>query len=283
MSLEESLASIQANFAKRAAERSGTDPETKENNYREESTAEVIQLPLWRDFERAAPACVLRSALFGVVKRGRRGYLKDEVLAAWGNDEIRYQGERLDQADLDVWLELLHFARRTPLGETVRFERYSFLKQVGRSTGRQNWRWLESSVKRMIACAVTIKTGQYRYIGSLIHEGYIDDGTGHYIIVLNERMVELFRASHTLQHAEKRRLLKTDLAKWLAGYVESHRATEEQPHKIGIAKLYDLCGTETKQLRDFKIKLKKASDELQKLRIIKRWGINENGILEVVK
>lgn len=239
----------------------------------------VVQLPLWQDFQRAAPACVLRSALFGVVKRGRRGYLKDQILASWGSDHIAFRGERLDQADLDVWLEMLHISRETPLGETVEFEKYPMLKQLGRATGRTNWKWLESSIKRMIACCIEIKTGSKRYLGSLIEEGYIDDTTGRYVVILNRKMVDLFNAGFTLQHAEKRKLLNSDLSKWLAGYVESHKS----PHKVGVKTLHELCGSETKQFRNFRSDLRKAADAVQEQGIIKSWLITDNDVFQFVK
>jgi hypothetical protein len=244
-----------------------------------QTESNVVQLPLWQEFQRAAPACVLRSALFGVVKRGRRGYLKDKVLAAWGDDHIAFRGERLDQADLDVWLEMLHICRTTPLGETVEFEKYPMLKQLGRSTGKNDWKWLESSIKRMIACCVEVKAGSKRYLGSLIERGYINDETGRYVIILNRDMVTLFNAGFTLQHAEKRKLLHSDLSKWLAGYVESHKS----PHKIAVKSLYNLCGTETKQLRDFRAKLKKAADALREHGIIKSWMITGNDVFQIIK
>ena len=64
----------------------------------------VVRLPLWPAELRTCPSCVLRSALFGVVRRGKRSYLERQIIAIWANTTIRYTGMRLDQADLDVWL-----------------------------------------------------------------------------------------------------------------------------------------------------------------------------------
>ncbi|NOY71634.1 MAG: hypothetical protein GXP14_04545 [Gammaproteobacteria bacterium] len=241
------------------------------------------QLPMWQDYQRGAPVCVLRSSIFGVVKRGRRRYLRREELAKWGEDKISYSGERLDQADLDVWLELLHLVRTTPLGQTVAFEKYTFLRQLGRSTGRQNWRWLEDSIARMMASTVEIKTGTKRYLGALIHKGYIDDESGRYVVILNTELMALFHAGYTLQHAKKRLLLSTDLAKWLCGYLESHKATEDHPHRVSVKRLHELCGSETKNLKHFRSKLKSAVDQLAEQEVIKKWTITKNDILETVK
>ena len=248
-----------------------------------QSGAESQQLPMWQDYQRGAPVCVLRSSIFGVVKRGRRRYLRREELAKWGEDKISYSGERLDQADLDVWLELLHLVRTTPLGQTVAFEKYVFLRQLGRSTGSKDWRWLENSIARMMTSTVEVKTGTKRYLGALIHKGYIDDESGRYVVILNTELMALFHAGYTLQHVKKRRLLNTDLAKWLCGYLESHKATPDYPHRVSVKRLHELCGSETKQLRDFRIKLKKAASQLEDQKIISQWTITKTDMLETVK
>jgi len=247
------------------------------------SCAENQQLPMWQDYQRGAPVCILRSAIFGIVKRGRRRYLMREELAKWGTDTIFYTGQRLDQADLDVWLELLHLVRTTPLGQTVTFEKYTFLRQLGRSTGSKDWRWLEDSITRMMANTVEIKTGTKRYLGALIHKGYIDDEIGKYVVILNTELMALFHAGYTLQHAKKRRLLGTDLAKWLCGYLESHKATPDYPHRVLVKKLHELCGSETKHLKHFRAELKKAANQLKEQDIIQSWDITSSDVLEAIK
>ena len=54
--------------------------------------ARVVRLPLWPAELRACPSCVLRSALFGVVQRGRRKALERAILATWEGVTIRYTG-----------------------------------------------------------------------------------------------------------------------------------------------------------------------------------------------
>jgi hypothetical protein len=39
---------------------------------RRATPARVVRLPVWPEDVRTGPSCVLRSALFGVVRRGRR-------------------------------------------------------------------------------------------------------------------------------------------------------------------------------------------------------------------
>jgi hypothetical protein len=88
-----------------------------------------LTLPIWTSIERTAPAPIVRSALFGIVKRGTRRFVDREVLASWGNDSITFTGSQLDQADFDLWLEILHQSREQ-LGQPVYFTFKGILKAI---------------------------------------------------------------------------------------------------------------------------------------------------------
>jgi len=51
---------------------------------------------------------ILRSALFGAIRKERRRYIDDEFIASVDGVEIRYKGQTLDQYDLSVWETVLH-------------------------------------------------------------------------------------------------------------------------------------------------------------------------------
>ena len=118
--------------------------------------APVVRLPLWPAELRACPSCVLRSALFGVVQRGRRKALERAILATWEGVTIRYTGWRLDQADLDAWLAALHLAREYHLGVRVLVTVNAMLRTIGRCTGKHDHEWFKGAVARLTACAVEI-------------------------------------------------------------------------------------------------------------------------------
>ena len=83
----------------------------------------VIQLPLWPEPKRGAPNAVLRGALFAAVHKDRQYMRRKELIAAQDGITIRYTGEQLDQADLDVWEQVLHLARMQALGTECYFHR----------------------------------------------------------------------------------------------------------------------------------------------------------------
>jgi predicted transcriptional regulator len=244
--------------------------------------APVVRLPLWPAELRTCPSCVLRSALFGVVQRGRRQYLQNQIVAAWADTTIRYTGIRLDQADLDVWLTALHLSREQGLGARVVCSERAFLRALGRAT--KNVEWLRISLERLTACVVKITRQRQTYWGSLIEKGYRDEETGEFVIVLNPELAKLFEdESFTWLDWEIRQGLGMDLAKWLHGYVASHQATARNPNRIGLERLRDLCGSETGELWKFRQQTREAMAELQEASIVARWKITSGDALEFVR
>lgn len=126
--------------------------------------AKIVRLPLWPAELRTCPSCVLRSALFGVVQRGRRKALEGEILATWEGITIRYTGWRLDQADLDVWLAALHLAREHHLGVRVSVTINEMLRTIGRPTDGRSHDWFKNAIRRLTACAVEITRQRRTYL-----------------------------------------------------------------------------------------------------------------------
>lgn len=247
-------------------------------------SADIIHLPQWLDAVRVCPSSVLRSALFGVVRRGRRRALEGAVLATWEGVTIRYTGWRLDQADLDVWLAVLHLAREHNLGVRVPVTINEMLKIMGRPTDGRSHEWFKGSIRRLSGCAVEITLHKRTYWGSLIEKGCRDEETGEFVIILNPELAQLFEdGDYTRIDWEIRQSLRKDLAKWLHGYIASHRATEKNPHRIGLKRLHELCGSEVEELRRFRQQIREAMQELQAASVVKAWRITPGDALEVVR
>lgn len=222
------------------------------------ASAAVVQLPLWPDLTRGVPNSILRSALFGVVRRGRRRYLDAEPVAAVDGITIRYTGQQLDQCDLDVWEQCLHLSRQQ-LGLEVRFAGRAFLRAVGRATGKSQREWLETSFRRLMSAVVEITDGRRAYAGHLIDHWYRDDATGQHVIVINAKIVSLYGSDGwTAVEWQQRLSLSTQLARWLHGFYASHA----QPYPIKVETLRRLCGSECSRLSDYRSELRSALDEL---------------------
>lgn len=243
------------------------------------SLADCSPLPLWPAQTRGIPNICLRSALFGVIQRGRRKAVKGELIAAVKGLDIRYTGWRLDQGDFDVLIHALHLVSiQQATGGYVQFTGKGFLHGIGRSAGKSGREWLKDSFRRLTGSAVEITlevkdtygTDSYTYAGSLLEEFVYNTSSQGYFLKINPKLATLFNAGWTQLQWHQRLKLKTDLAKWLHGFYASHR----EPYPIKVATLKHLCGSSISRLSDFRGKLRRALDELTHAELIDSWEID---------
>ena len=224
--------------------------------------AKVIQLPLWPEAKRGAPNAVLRGALFAAIQgKGRQYMLRKELIATQDGVRIRYTGAQLDQADLDVWEQVLHLARTQALGTRCYFTAHGFLKALGRQTGKSGHKWLGEALARLSATSVEITAGRRTYFGSLIEEGMRDEETGRYVVVINPKLARFYGRSQWTQidRQQRQALRRKPLALWLHGFY----ATHAKPLPLTVEYLHKLSGSQTKELRYFKKNLTQALRDLQ--------------------
>lgn len=218
----------------------------------------VVRLPIWPEAVRGVPNGVLRSALFGAIRKGLRRYMEGEQIAALDGIEIRYTGQRLDQGDLDVWESVLHIAHLQAMGEQCRFTAYGLLKLMGKTDAGSSRETLHKRLLRLKANAVEVQQGRYSYAGSLIDDVYRDKETHEYVLILNPKLRPLFATDQftQIQWAVRHELTGQQLAQWLHGFYASHA----QPFPMKVETLHKLCGSEAVLLSDFKKDLRKALD-----------------------
>ena len=236
--------------------------------------AQVIQLPLWPEAKRGVPNAVLRGALFSAIHKDRQYMRRKELIATQDGVTIRYTGEQLDQADLDVWEQALHLARIQTLGSRCYFTAHSFLKALGRSTGKMNHEWLEFALARLSATSVEIRAGRRMYFGSLIEGGVRDEDTGRYVVEINPKLAKFYGRTQWTQinWEQRQRLRGKPLALWLHGFY----ATHAKPHALTVEYLHKLSGSQTKLLWKFKQNLTRALRDLEAAGAIKSFEIRDN-------
>lgn len=236
--------------------------------------AEVIQLPLWTEIERAIPNHLARSSLFAPIAKGRRKQHRKTPLVSRSDAVILFSGDQLDEADCDVWMQALHEARQVPLGEPVQINRAEFLRKIGRSKSAQAYRWLHSSFERLSFGMLSIQTKTYE-IGVTPHSRLIhlingfdhDPATDSYMLQIDPRMLKMFNnAEFALINWEKRLLIenRVDLAKRLQRLVAT---SSDKTQRYSLDYLKEVCCHEGR-MRDFKTSLQDAMEELERLNII---------------
>lgn len=148
---------------------------------------------------RGVPNGFLRSALFGVIAKGRRRYINGEELASIDGMTIRCKGERLDQGDLNVWVSGLHSVRLQELGSQCRLTSYGLLKFMGKTDTGKNRVTLKNRIEQLVANVQTVKQDRYSYIGGLISFAAKDEETQEWVIELDPRLLQLFAVDQFMQ------------------------------------------------------------------------------------
>jgi hypothetical protein len=216
----------------------------------------AVQLPLWPEPVRGVPNSILRSALFGAIRRGKRAFMQRHEIASYEGVTILQTGPRLDQADLDVWEQCLHLARTGGLGLEIRFTGHGFLKAIGRGTGKSQHEWLKGALSRLMASVVEVQDGKRAYSGQLIHHWYRDDDTGRHVIVINPKIAALYGSDGWTQTEWGQRLAlkRQPLAQWLHGFYSTHA----QPFPMKVQTIHRLCGSEAARMDHFRSELRDA-------------------------
>ena len=232
--------------------------------------AEIIQLPLWPEPARGVPNSVLRGALFAAIQGKDRKALRRELLTVQQGIEIRFTGLQLDQADMDVWEQVLHLVRQHPLGTRCDFSAHAFLKALGRSTGKPMHEWLKDAFARLMGCGVEITHNRITYGGSLL-EFCRDEHTNRYRLEINPKIKALYDAGFTqIDWQQRQRLRRKPLAQWLHGFLASHA----EPYPLKVETIMQLSGSRNKQFASFKRQLKTALSELQIIGVITDYEFN---------
>lgn len=221
-----------------------------------------------------APNTLLRSALFGVVKRGARKEfrltsknLDGDLIASWQGHEIYFHGIQLDQADFDTWMACLELCSAKGFGNNVTVNRGKLLKSMSRNCGKSDYLWLHASIKRLQKGHITIKSGRFEYSGNLVLSYLYDHNSAQYVLKINHDLSKLFIDGYTLLEKENRKKLKNGLTKWLYNYLNSHD-TRKKPHVISIEKLYTLSGSSC-TLKKFRFNLQNSIKQLASNQIAK--------------
>lgn len=247
---------------------------------RSEEEAIAAGLPEWPEKALGIPNGALRSSLFGAIRKGPRKFLKRTKLQSVNGLNIVFNGPRLSQADLDVWEHCLHLARINGTGCQIRFTGYSFLKSIGRNTGKSDREWLKGVLLDLASSVVEISDGKRAYFGPLIHHGVRDEETMEFVIEVNPRVALLYGADGwtQIEWAQRWALRRQPLAQWLHGFYSTH--AEPYPYKVET--LRRLAGSENEHLFSFRQELRFAMVKVAEVTGWS-WCIVETDLLRVTK
>src|SRR5713101_6849560 len=122
-----------------------------------QSSAKILQFPLFPEATRPVSNDMARSALFSCVQGKDRQFIKESLLATVNGVEIRFTGEQLNQDDHDLLMQLVFMAHKRPIGAWVTVPAYAILQALERQTGGKQYRELHADILRLAAGTVSLR------------------------------------------------------------------------------------------------------------------------------
>ncbi len=203
-----------------------------------ESTSERFELPTWPSDKRGVPNIVLRSALFSASRKKRM--LARADIAAQRPYDVRYTGPVLTQADLDVWVSLLHLNRGKPLGQRIHLTAYMLLQIQDKSDTGPNRANLYKSLTKLESSIVEI-CPPYAFTGALVDSFSRNESSSELVFSLSPNLAPLFGGSEftRVDWNIRRSLANKPLSQWLHGYIASHAA----PYPMTFRAILQMAGS----------------------------------------
>ena len=246
----------------------------------ERAAAQQQLFPEWPEDRRGAPNSIIRAAVFGVVRKGPRKRVVDMHIEAPEGWEVTLTGWRLDQADCDIYLELMHLARGVKPGEPVRFNLNSMLlAKLGRKgDGGNDRKWLIGRLEGLSQTSCLIKNERFSGgSGSLIGAFQIDKKTGEAIVYTNPQSRPLFDFITYLDINRRRELGGNQLAKALHALISTH--ADWLPMRCDT--LMKRLGASYGELRFFRRDLKAVLTDFERRGWIDGWKITSSDLIHI--
>lgn len=249
-------------------------------------------LPGLDELRRAMPNHIARSSLFAPVARGTKTAHQESILVTRKDAVIKFSGEQLDEAQADVWMQMIYEATIRPLGEPVPICRARFLRAIGRQTGNYEYTWLHRTMgvlrSAMLVIEVTTDGKPKMQVGAtrplrLLDTFDYDDVRKTYTIRVDPRWHYLYEnREFALVDWTKRLQIRQgqDMAKTLQRLV----ATSDETVQYFRLEWLKQKMQYRSPMRKFKVSLTAAMEELERVEIIAggRIGISTKGLEQAV-
>ena len=234
----------------------------------------------------AMPNHLNRSSLIAPIARGKRKTHSQTVMVTRSDCVLEYSGQQLDEADGDLIMALIAFARPYALGTPVPLNRKELLRKIKPGgIGRTQYEWLHSAIKRLREGVIFLEArkpdGSTRYKIGHMHSFNIvkdldyNEETEVYTYMMDPRWMQLFgNREYGLIDFEKRLQIgrNQDMAKTLQRLVATSSDAVQRYALEWLKAKMDYSSP----MRKFKDALTAAVDELTRLEIIVKGSIEDS-------
>ena len=226
---------------------------------------QLKQLSFWeKDESHTAPNIVSRSPLFAPLSnandKDRKVLDSGETFVAWGV-KMSISGKQLDEADKDVFMELVRIGKFNA-NEHVIFSRRKLLLSIGKTANGRDYKWLEESLRRLTETTFTYfpdknSESSAMKINLIQSVGWHDDQM--YVRVGEEMKIMFANNQYAYINIVTRNQLKIQLSKWLYDFI---RANEIGMKHFKVKTIQQTCGREGSRPNVFRKSLSVAMKEL---------------------
>ncbi len=238
-----------------------------------------------RDDLRHIPNDYARSSIFTARnKREPRRTLMHEKLFHYNeNVTIYYTGIELRAEDDElVWLQILNYGKRVPLGEPVVFSVKDLVRDVNWSKNGRNYDRARECISRLKANEVLALNkkayGKSGAISLIANYTAINDADGkptQFRVWIDPNLILLFAGNTFTSHAWEIYRDLSPVARRLADYIESHK----HPYSLGIEKFRQMCGSADTSATSWRQTVKRACVEVEQKGITPGAGVANNQII----
>lgn len=278
-------------------------PKMREGSWRkyrkkqEQELAEQAKLPVGADGKRlkplifpektpksttVVPVAFVRSALFGMVHRGKRRQCNKERVFSNKDYEVYFSGIELDQHDLSTFMIVGDLYREENKYGVVPTRLSVILQRLGLKDSGQNRKTVMNRLERLTQAYVKIRSLRSRCFmaGTLFSSLVVDEKTGEMYIRPNVELQALLLGTEwqMLDRDVRQEISGDQLAMWLHAFFSTH----EKPIPYTLEHLRKLCRSQTKELWRFKQQVKEAMTLWQaKDKTLLSWEIDDSDNLNV--
>jgi hypothetical protein len=186
---------------------------------------------------------------------------------------ILYTGIELRAEDDEIiWLQILNYGQRVPLGEPFEFSIKDLVTDVGWYKNGRYYDKARECISRLKANEVLAlndkaygKSGSISLIQNYTATNDADGKPTQYRVWIDPNLILLFAGNTFTSHSWETYRNLSPVARRLADYIESHK----YPFPLSLTKFRDMCGSTDTNLFSWRQTVKRACSEVQNVKIAK--------------
>ena len=226
-----------------------------------------------REDLRHIPNDYARSSIFTARNKraARRNFLHEKLFHYNEFVTILYTGIELRAEDDEIiWLQILNYGQRVPLGDSFEFSIKDLVSDVGWHKNGRYYDKARECISRLKANEVlALNSKAYGKSGAIsLIQNYevINDAEGtptEYRVWIDNNLILLFAGNTFTSHAWEMYRELSPVARRMADYIESHK----HPYPLSLEKFQQMCGSTDASITSWRQTVKKACIEVMQKKV----------------